>query len=130
MKIIKPSNHTQLDLITAAALLTVFLFQAPAFSGPQKADTGKMLREGKKVFLAQCINCHGPKGDGNGPASPALNPKPANFIKGKFKFGNSAPLLFKTISAGISGSAMPPWKGTLTDEQINNVIVYIKSLKK
>jgi mono/diheme cytochrome c family protein len=118
----------RLILITFVAL--TFLIQSPAFSGPQKIDKQKMIGEGKKVFQLNCATCHGVTGTGDGPASTALNPKPANFVKGKFKYGTSDVQLFKTISGGISGSAMPPWKGTLTDEQINHVIYYVKSLKK
>jgi mono/diheme cytochrome c family protein len=111
-------------------LLSLSLIGQPVFSAPEKADHQKMLNEGRIVFQTQCITCHGKKGEGDGPASTSLNPKPANFSKGKFKFGASDAQLFKTVSKGVGGSAMPPWKGTLTDEQIKNVIVYIKSLKK
>lgn len=130
MKSSKPFFSLTPGLIVATLFILVSLFQTPALSVPQKTDTRKMLNEGKIVFQTNCATCHGTKGTGDGPASVALNPKPRNFVTGKFKYGNSDHQLFKTISNGVSGSAMAPWKGTLTDKQINNVIIYLKSLKK
>lgn len=36
-------------------------------------------REALEIFSSRCAACHGPEGEGNGPASAALNPKPRNF---------------------------------------------------
>ena len=34
---------------------------------------------GKEVFLSRCVGCHGPKGDGKGPAARFMSPPPADF---------------------------------------------------
>jgi mono/diheme cytochrome c family protein len=130
MKNIKTLGKISFSLIIGPSFFLLSLLQSQAISGPQKSDPGKMAAEGRKIYQVNCATCHGPKGSGDGPASTSLNPKPTNFIKGKFKFGNSEAQLLKTISKGISNSAMPPWKGTLTDDQIHQVMFYIKSLKK
>jgi mono/diheme cytochrome c family protein len=41
-------------------------------------------RQGKDIYENKCQMCHGSKGDGNGPAAAAFNPKPANFKDSKF----------------------------------------------
>jgi Cytochrome C oxidase, cbb3-type, subunit III len=40
---------------------------------------------GKQLYLKNCSQCHGEKGDGEGYAAPHLRPRPRNFTSGKFK---------------------------------------------
>lgn len=61
---------------------------------------------GAKVFANNCAVCHGTKGLGDGPAGLALNPRPRNFVEGKWKVGGDSISLFKTLQNGIAGSSM------------------------
>lgn len=85
-------------------------------------------KEGKKVYDMNCAMCHGAKGAGDGAAAAALNPKPANFVKGVFKYGSKDTDLAKIIKSGKG--AMPPWGSILKPADIENVIAYIRKLKK
>ncbi len=94
--------------------------------------TPQMVKEGKVVFEGNCAGCHGLAGNGQGPAAAALNPKPRNFIEGKFKYPVNAKDtdLFKTLEIGVKGSAMPAWKDSLSEAQRWAVISYVRSFKK
>ena len=47
---------------------------------PTIAPIGPEARkEANDIFAARCGTCHGQTGEGNGPASSGLNPKPRNF---------------------------------------------------
>ncbi|MEK7433387.1 MAG: c-type cytochrome [Cyanobacteriota bacterium] len=98
----------------------------------KKEDDGKakLVAEGKPVYEANCAGCHGVAGDGAGPAAAALTPKPRNFVKGDYKYGGDDAGLLKTIQIGVPGSAMPPWKDSLSNDQINSVIAYLRTFKK
>lgn len=93
-----------------------------------------LLPFGKKVFERRCQGCHGPKGDGKGPAARFLNPKPMDFTRGIFKFHStpgkdSLPTdsdLFITITHGLWGTAMPPWY-SISDHERLAVVHYIKT---
>lgn len=93
------------------------------------------IREaGHKIYKHHCQGCHGIHGDGKGPSAIFLDPKPRDFTRGLFKFHstvghNSLPTdadLFKTISHGLWGTAMPPWYSLLEQERIA-VVQYIKT---
>lgn len=83
--------------------------------------------QGAKTFQSTCASCHGESGYGNGVASSALNPKPKNLVELKEQVGDD--YLFWKISEGSLGTAMLAWKGILTEEQIWELVSFIRTLK-
>lgn len=82
------------------------------------------LPPGEPLYTAHCASCHGEKGDGNGPASVFLYPKPRNFISGEFKLKSTLNTpaasdsdLYRTITHGVPGTAMPSWSNLTSDER-------------
>ena len=45
-----------------------------------------VLRHGREQYSMYCAGCHGENGDGEGPASRFMSPKPRDFRKGRVKF--------------------------------------------
>lgn len=82
---------------------------------------------GAKVFSDYCASCHGEKGLGDGPAAAALDPKPRNLHDFVPSVGDD--YLFWRIAEGVEGTAMVAWKGTLKEEQIWQVIAFLRTLK-
>lgn len=96
-------------------------------------ETSEAIAAGKKIFEKRCYYCHGITGDGNGPAAPRLDPKPRNFTRNEYKIRSTGlgalPTdedLFRIITSGVEGSAMPFWS-TLTIEERWQVIYYVKT---
>src|SRR6516225_733381 len=92
------------------------------------------LQAGKTVYLQHCAACHGVNGDGSGPASVWLFPRPRNFSAGLFKIkstpGTALPTdedLFSTVTRGMPGSSMPSFT-YLTEQQRRDAVQYIKYL--
>lgn len=48
-------------------------------SGPSVVITPEAKAEAEQIFTTRCMTCHGMQGNGDGPASVALSPKPRNF---------------------------------------------------
>jgi cbb3-type cytochrome c oxidase subunit II len=82
------------------------------------------LARGHKIYQDFCLGCHGPVGDGMGPAQPFLYPPPLNFtiLKGREISGG---ILYYQIMNGITGTAMPYFKKELESEKIWEVGNYV-----
>jgi cbb3-type cytochrome c oxidase subunit II len=89
--------------------------------------TAAGLARGRKIYQDFCLGCHGPVGDGMGPAQPHIYPPPFNFtlLNGREISGG---ILYYQIMNGITGTAMPYFKRDLESEKIwdvgNFVAVY------
>ncbi|HEX3000557.1 MAG TPA: cbb3-type cytochrome c oxidase subunit II [Armatimonadota bacterium] len=95
----------------------------------ESAVTHASVSRGEKIYQDYCLGCHGPVGDGNGPAAPYLVPKPLNFttlkrnlVEGRYIGG----ILYYQIMNGVTGSAMPYFKKDLESAKIWDVGNYIE----
>ena len=93
-------------------------------TNPLGVDAASM---GAEVFKTNCQACHGETGHGDGPAGAALMPAPKNLAVLQTQAGDA--YLFWRITTGKDGTAMISWKGILTEEQIWQVISFIRMLK-
>ena len=95
----------------------------------------KMLAKGKEVYVARCALCHGDKGDGKGPGAANLPLKPADLTDGKMVAEMAGNFWYWRVSEGglaepfkSKGSAMPAWKGELSQSDRWAVIAYAHTL--
>jgi mono/diheme cytochrome c family protein len=99
---------------------------AEAAAGPGDAAAGAPL------YATYCASCHGPKGDGDGPVSAGLNPKPAKHSDAAYMTALSDEHLFKVVKEGGASVGksplMAPWGGTLSDAQIRDVVAFVRTL--
>jgi mono/diheme cytochrome c family protein len=90
---------------------------------------------GRKTYDKECRACHGEQGNGEGEASYLLYPRPRDFTSGQFRListWDDMPTdedLFRTISRGMPGSAMPSWSH-LTERTRWGLVHYVKSFSK
>ena len=64
------------------ALMFFLLFGALLF--PKAAAAADQFDEGKNLYGEKCVICHGLLGNGQGPASAAFSPPPADFTNPQF----------------------------------------------
>ena len=67
------------------------------------------LERGSRLFAERCAACHGPTGHGDGPASAALKPRPADFHSDEVMAGLTPFKAFNVIRFGVKGTAMAPF---------------------
>lgn len=83
-------------------------------------------------FTTLCAPCHGPAGDGNGPAAAALNPKPRNFTDGTYMNAKTDAQLINVIKNGGAVEKLSPFMiafgNQLNDKELKEIVAYIRSL--
>ncbi len=80
---------------------------------------------GQELYMLNCIACHGPNGDGNGPRAYFISPKPRNFLLPASRRSLNRPALFRGISKGKLGTEMPAWEKVLTRQQIADITEFM-----
>lgn len=91
------------------------------------------LRMGRETFRHYCQTCHGETGAGDGFNAFNLDPHPRDLSDPALQKKTDADLIdtIRRGGAGVGLSAlMPPWGRTLSDAQIDEVVLYVRSLRR
>jgi len=109
----------------------------------ESIDAGKLLFLGK----ANCANCHGIAGLGNGPQTLEISEEskklgrgpglydtwghplqPRNLTTGIYRGGRRPLDVFRRIRAGVKGAVMPAAAADIKDEQVWDIVNYVMSI--
>jgi len=116
-------------LAAGGAAVLVFSWLAVGAASVQ-GDSAK----GKKTYDTLCVGCHGETGKGDGPAATALNPKPKDLSNKTLMSALTDAFLYEITAKGGAGvdrsPLMPGWNGTLKEQDIWDVVAYMRSLAK
>ena len=97
--------------------------------GPD-VGTEAQRESGRALYVKNCAQCHGEKGDAQGYATPHLYPRPRDFTTAKFKVrttpNGALPThqdLVNIIRRGMPYTSMPAWPD-LTDQEVSDRVFY------
>jgi mono/diheme cytochrome c family protein len=82
---------------------------------------------GKTLFAKTCAACHGKTGLGDGPKAKSLKTAPTDFSKAESQNQTDGEHFYKTKTGR---GDMPKYEGKLTDDDIWNIVNYMRTLKK
>lgn len=92
---------------------------------------GANPNEGKQWYYVYCVGCHGWLLNGNGPNAAYLDPYPRDLTAGSYMNKKTNVELFSIIKGGGGAvdlsDAMPAWGNLLLDQDIWNVISWIRA---
>lgn len=92
--------------------------------------TAENLQAGQQAFSHYCLVCHGLDGQNTGvPFAERMSP-PVPSLASEAVQSYSDGQLKRIIDEGIFPSGMPASKGTLNDEEIWQIVVYLRHLPK
>ncbi len=124
----------------AVALLLVLSACArkPASKAPATTHQSPLpsyeLRLGRATYMHYCQTCHGETGAGDGFNAFNLDPHPRDLSDPAFQNKKTDADLADVITRGGAGvglsSLMPPWGRTLSGEEIDQAILYVRTLRK
>lgn len=88
------------------------------------------IEHGSELYAQNCASCHGAGGLGDGEAGKTLSPRPANIASfSKMPMASDAYLYWTISEGGIPvKSAMPPMKSALSEQEIWQIITYLRQL--
>ncbi len=82
-----------------------------------------MAELGARTYTANCVQCHGVHGDGDGPAAAELPMAPVSFRRQRPSVAHA----IEVLRNGIDGTSMAPWTSRLTDAELLAVADYVRS---
>jgi mono/diheme cytochrome c family protein len=112
-----------------AAGCTLAAFCALAAEALPAVDANAAAR-GSAVYSRYCVLCHGQKGDGQGVAAKAYKPPPANLVASAYPDAYKELIIRKGGSAIGRSPYMPPWGNELSDQQIGDLLAYLRRIKE
>ena len=89
------------------------------------------VEAGRKIYQSNCSSCHGNHGKGDGAAARSLDPAPSDLAAVQAIFGDDY-LLWRISEGGLVEpfrSSMPAWKTILSQDQIWELIAFIRALE-
>jgi len=84
-------------------------------------------KQGQILYTKNCASCHGKAGLGDGVKARSLKTFPGDFSKADFQKQTDGELFFKSK---MGRDEMPKYEGKLTDDDIWNMVNYMKTFKK
>jgi mono/diheme cytochrome c family protein len=113
------------------ASIALYLLRPNLGPPPAEIADDPFLVEGRAVYFSRCISCHGPAGKGDGPTAKILSgPPPRDLTASEWKHGDDPERVLSVVSQGVRDTAMPGWKGILTDAQVREVTGFVYYLGK
>ncbi len=113
------------SILSFLLLSTILPGQAVAQNDGVSAEDLARVDATKEIYHANCAACHGFDG------TPGMIGVP-NFAKGE-RLEKGDPELLVSMRDGkvteAAGIAMPPWKGTLSEEEMRAVLGYLRVIK-
>ena len=96
---------------------------------PRETGDAAVIR-GSIAFRTYCVLCHGTTGKGDGRASKMYLPRPANLTVSPFN-DKYKEMIIRGGGASVGRSQfMPPWGDELTEEQIHDLVAFLRELRK
>jgi len=87
-----------------------------------------LVARGEALFATNCASCHGARGQGDGPLSTGGQLAAANLTVSHARLHSDADLA-NWIRNGIPGTQMQGFGGTLSDQEITDIVAYIRDLQ-
>lgn len=94
---------------------------------PMAPQTVPDLARGAALYRQHCVSCHGPSGQGDGPAATGMGPPPIDFTDAGRARQRSVFALYQVIGQGLEGTPMVGY-GHLPDEDQWALAFYVSTL--
>lgn len=88
---------------------------------PAGLETPQAVQSGARQFRETCVRCHG--APGIAPSITGLSPAPPNLLAAHRR--NEPGDVFRKVENGIQGTAMPSFRGSLSDQSVWEIAAFL-----
>lgn len=118
---------TTVPAMTALSLLAALVVLGVAAMALAASSKGNP-EAGKKIYLESCQSCHGLTGKGDSDLAAYLTPPPSD-LSAKPTQAKTDAELRKIILEGGPGTAMASFDGAFGEDQLIDLITYLRSIE-
>jgi mono/diheme cytochrome c family protein len=117
--------------LLAAGGIAYWMLSKRASPPPPEVAKDPLLSEGRVIYLARCVACHGTDGRGDGPlAAQLIGPPVGNLTDDEWKHGDRPDQVLSVIGRGVPETRMEGWSHVLDPPNVNAVAAYVYFLAK
>jgi mono/diheme cytochrome c family protein len=117
-----------LAVITSVVIIAQGNPDAAKIKNPVAASP-ESIATGKQIYTRYCATCHGTNGQGGSGSD--ISPPAPNLTDDEWKRGSTDGEIFDVIKNGVQPElSMEPWGDRIKDEDIWNVVNFVRSLAK
>ncbi len=117
-----------LAVVTSIVIMAQGNPEAAKVKNPVAASP-ESLAAGKQIYTRYCATCHGINGQGG--SGNDISPPAPNLTDDEWKRGSTDGEIFFVIKNGVQPDLfMEPWGDRIKDEDIWNIVNYVRSLAK
>ncbi len=105
-----------------------FASSNPGVDYPVKDTREASAYRGSIAYQNYCVLCHGVNAEGNGRAAKLYNPPPFNLRRSNMSDNYKEQIIRKGGKALGRSEFMPPWAEELTDEQVTDIVNFLRTI--
>ncbi len=117
--------------LAAGGFIVFRTLSKPVSPAPPEVARDPLLSQGRIIFLARCVACHGNDGRGDGPlAAQLIGPPVGNLTDDLWKHGDRPEQVIAVIGQGVPNTRMEGWSRVLDPPEVKAVAAYVYFLAK
>jgi len=117
--------------LMAVGFVAFRMLSKPVGPPPPEVARDVLLLQGRAIYLARCVACHGSDGRGDGPlAANLIGPPVGNLTDDEWKHGDQVDQVLAVIGQGVPNTRMDGWSRVLDPPELKAVTAYVYYLAK
>jgi cytochrome c oxidase cbb3-type subunit 3 len=117
--------------LLVAGFVAYRLLSKPVGPPPPEVANDPLLLQGRGIYVARCVACHGSDGRGNGPLAGSLvGPPVGDLTDQEWKHGDRPEQVLSVIAQGVPNTRMDGWSRVLDPPELKAVAAYVYYLAK
>jgi len=91
------------------------------------ANMSDSVKRGMRLYQENCAFCHAADGTARNWIGSFMDPRPRDFTSPDFALLEAPRPLREIIKGGVANSSMPAWRAVLSDDEIDDIIEYMRA---